>query len=119
MRGRGRAKGSSMAEAKAFNAWLNSHDYILGDTMRNDWWAEKKKKDGASDRELMRLRKMPDMKKCRKCGEMLPYTAFNAAPRNKDGLQGICRECSKEEQRTKYARLKADAQKIGLRKRES
>ena len=34
-----------------------------------------------------------DMKKCYKCGRLLPKTAFNKNRKTKDGLQCECREC--------------------------
>ena len=37
-----------------------------------------------------------DMKKCYRCGRLLPKTAFNKNCRAKDGLQGECRECHAE-----------------------
>lgn len=37
-----------------------------------------------------------DMKKCYRCGRLLPKTSFNKNCRAKDGLQGECRECHAE-----------------------
>lgn len=37
-----------------------------------------------------------DMKKCCKCGRLLPKTSFNKNRKAKDGLQSECRECHAE-----------------------
>ena len=36
------------------------------------------------------------MKRCGKCKEVLPLASFTKHSKNKDGLQGSCRECSKK-----------------------
>ena len=39
---------------------------------------------------------MSEIKYCPKCGRELPAAAFNRSSANKDGLQALCRRCSKE-----------------------
>lgn len=36
------------------------------------------------------------MKTCSKCKEVLPFASFTKHSKNKDGLQGSCRECNKK-----------------------
>jgi predicted HTH domain antitoxin len=47
------------------------------------------------------------MKKCSKCGRMLPKTSFNKNRKTKDGLQSECRECHAETMR-RYHLKKAE-----------
>lgn len=54
-----------------------------------------------------------DMKKCYRCGRLLPKTAFNKNCRAKDGLQGECRECHAETMRAYH--LKVAAEKKALK----
>lgn len=54
-----------------------------------------------------------DMKKCYKCGRLLPKTSFNKNCRTKDGLQGECRECHAETMRAYH--LKVAAEKKALK----
>lgn len=44
---------------------------------------------------LTKLKEKYDMKECNKCGQSKPYSAFNKRATTIDGLQYICRECSK------------------------
>ena len=37
-----------------------------------------------------------ETKKCPRCGRVLPLSEFNKNSKNKDGLQGYCRECQHE-----------------------
>ena len=39
---------------------------------------------------------MSGIKYCPRCGRELPATAFNRSSANKDGLQALCRDCSKK-----------------------
>ena len=39
---------------------------------------------------------MEELKKCSKCGEILPHSAFSKNATKNDGLQTYCKLCSKE-----------------------
>lgn len=39
---------------------------------------------------------MSEIKYCPKCGRSLPLTAFNRCTASRDGLQALCRDCSKK-----------------------
>lgn len=43
------------------------------------------------------------VKPCSKCGEILPFSAFNKNRRSGDGLQGNCRECSRATNKQHHA----------------
>ena len=47
------------------------------------------------------------MKRCNKCGRLLPVSEFNKSKANNDGLQYHCRSCHREEMR-KYHIMRAE-----------
>ena len=44
-----------------------------------------------------------ETKKCPRCGRELPVTEFGKNKRAKDGLQNVCKECSRQYARNKRA----------------
>lgn len=49
---------------------------------------------------------MEDTKVCAKCGRELPREMFHAKTGSKDGLQGYCKECTRETSRKSYEKRK-------------
>lgn len=46
------------------------------------------------------------MKKCAKCGQVLPEDNFNKSKASKDGLQYYCKECQKKNASDRYYKAK-------------
>lgn len=49
---------------------------------------------------------MEETKVCSKCGRELPRSMFHAKTGSKDGLQGYCKECTRECSRQSYDKRK-------------
>lgn len=52
---------------------------------------------------------MCETKVCKKCGKELPTTEFYPSKAEKDGLQVYCKDCGRDYQRARKAKLKANA----------
>lgn len=55
-------------------------------------------------------------RRCKKCGRLLPLTAFGKDRRQADGLSIYCKECRKEYSRAYYASLSPEQRKERQRK---
>lgn len=57
------------------------------------------------------------MKRCSKCGQLLPLECFSKEPTYKDGYKNICKKCHKEYAK-KYRKLQKEKREILLGKRD-
>lgn len=81
---------------KAFWAMMMEKEWVVRpETIYNPKTPSYTKRQ-LSREELLKLRIIPETKVCRACKMELPSDAFNKAPSNKDGLQSMCRECTKK-----------------------
>jgi len=53
------------------------------------------------------------MKNCNKCKELLPLTSFHIRKDTKDGLNGFCKECRKEENKNKVKHIYSKKEEFG------
>lgn len=53
------------------------------------------------------------MKKCNKCKESLPLMYFHKRKDTKDGLNGFCKECRKEENKNKVKHIYSKKEQLG------
>lgn len=91
-------RGRRLESVEKFITWMREVDYIARpDTVNKDYTKPK-----VNAAELLKMRTLPETKVCRVCKEEKPASEFNVAPTNTDGLQGICRECTRKQRRKYY-----------------
>lgn len=96
------SRGTRLESAKELIAWMREVDYIARpDTVNKDYVKPKMKSS-----ELLKMRTRPETKVCKVCGELKSASEFNAAPKNTDGLQSLCRECARARRREYYSAMR-------------